>query len=152
MINYHILPLMTNFDMPLSTILVLCLTQVERVELVKFNSVIMIERGCASACPYGCRYNGLAVTYMRCISCCETPACNTGNLAVTTKPSWTCLILIVLCYTLCSGTQYFTSPLLWFITNKLLIVDLCLQILHSKRSLPLFANQFPVYCLYCYKT
>ena len=55
------------------------LFQVERLQL--HRSVLSIERTCVQECPYGCKFNGYGLTYMRCISCCNTYACNDGNAA-----------------------------------------------------------------------
>ena len=54
------------------------LFQTEREDLVTGSYILTIDRGCASYCPYGCRYIGYGQTYRICTSCCDKPGCNTG--------------------------------------------------------------------------
>ncbi|ELU09984.1 hypothetical protein CAPTEDRAFT_193274 [Capitella teleta] len=53
--------------------------RVERLDLYRFDTMLSIARGCTNKCEYGCRFNGLAITYRRCSSCCTTLACNTDS-------------------------------------------------------------------------
>ena len=66
----------------------LFLFQVVRVDLMGW-APYSIERGCATQCPYGCKFNGYAVTYMRCTSCCQTDSCNTDDGSTQIRPLMT---------------------------------------------------------------
>ena len=65
------------------------LLQVERLTL-KPGFIVSIARGCVPVCPYGCKYNGMGLTYEKCTSCCRSYGCNTmdagaGSLETTGK-------------------------------------------------------------------
>ncbi len=59
--------------------LLIFVTQVERLDYAWVT--MSIERSCTTLCPYGCRYNGYAITQRKCTDCCVDFGCNTGNEA-----------------------------------------------------------------------
>ena len=54
--------------------------QVERTSYREMT--VIIARGCADICLYGCYASGFGVTKLTCTTCCQERGCNTSNTAV----------------------------------------------------------------------